>query len=97
MRTTSEAPVAEPQSVKRSAGAAREPGGVSRAENGHAAGGSAVELEGLEHSFDELEVIQRLDLRVRAGEVLGSGVATLEQVERWIATGFVNRVPVAAG
>jgi ABC-type nitrate/sulfonate/bicarbonate transport system ATPase subunit len=65
MRTTSEAPVAEPQSVKRAA----ERGAAG---NGHVSDhGLAVAIAGLEHSFGELAVIERLDLRVRPGEVLG--------------------------
>jgi NitT/TauT family transport system ATP-binding protein len=66
MRTTSEAPIAEPQSVRRAAEAAAQ-GTAGRGRSGDA----AVELEGVEHSFDELDVIGRLDLRVRPGEVLG--------------------------
>ena len=65
MRTTSEAPVAEPQSLKRTAGAT--PLGAETPDGGNA----AVAVEGLSHSFGELEVIGRLDLRVRPGEVLG--------------------------
>ena len=72
MRTTSEAPMVEPQSVKRTAEAAGKRGAAAPAENGHATTpGSAVEIEGLRHSFGELDVIQRLDLLVRPGEVLG--------------------------
>ncbi len=71
MRTTSEAPVAEPQSVKRAAEAAEGRGVAGRPENEHAAAGSAVEIAGLEHSFGELDVIRRLELAVRPGEVLG--------------------------
>ena len=67
MRTTSEAPIAEPQSVTRAAGAAAQGGTPSGGQNGHA----AVELESVEHSFGELDVIRRLDLLVRPGEVLG--------------------------
>jgi NitT/TauT family transport system ATP-binding protein len=67
MRTTSEAPIAEPQSVTRAAEAAMQGGTAGRDQLGHA----AVELEGVEHSFGELDVIRRLDLRVRPGEVLG--------------------------
>jgi NitT/TauT family transport system ATP-binding protein len=66
MRTTSEAPVAEPQPVKRALrrreGAADPPTDVRAA---------AVEIDGLEHSFAELEVISRIDLRLRPGEVRG--------------------------
>jgi ABC-type nitrate/sulfonate/bicarbonate transport system ATPase subunit len=66
MRTTSEAPIAEPQSVKRTAGA------EAGAENGHAAmSGAAVEIASLAHSFGELEVIRQLDLRIEPGVVLG--------------------------
>jgi NitT/TauT family transport system ATP-binding protein len=67
MRTTSEAPIAEPQSGTRAAGAAAQGGTASGGQNGHA----AVELEGVEHSFGELDVIRRLDLLVPPGEVLG--------------------------
>jgi NitT/TauT family transport system ATP-binding protein len=66
MRTTSEAPVAEPQPVKRALrrreGAADPPTDVRAA---------VVEIDGLEHSFAELEVISRIDLRLRPGEVRG--------------------------
>ena len=66
MRTTSEAPVAEPQPVKRALrrreSAADPPTDVRAA---------AVEIDGLEHSFAELEVIARIDLRLRPGEVRG--------------------------
>jgi ABC-type nitrate/sulfonate/bicarbonate transport system ATPase subunit len=65
MRSTSEAPVTEPQPVLRAAD--------------RAAGGSdpsarlegAVEVHDLGHSFGELGVIDRLELSVGAGEVLG--------------------------
>src|SRR3954464_7044645 len=72
MRTTSEAPVAEPQTVKRTAEAAEVGGGPARA--GGARGTAsrwAVEVSGVSHSFGPLEVIERLDIRVRPGEVLG--------------------------
>lgn len=69
MRTTSEAPIAEPQSVERTAAAAVERG---TAANGRPPdSGLALAIDGLEHSFGELRVIQRLDLRVQPGEVLG--------------------------
>jgi NitT/TauT family transport system ATP-binding protein len=73
MRTTSEAPVAEPQSSKRAAGAASatRPGRGNAPAGSRGAPGLAVEIDGLAHSFGELEVIERLDLRVRPGEVLG--------------------------
>jgi ABC-type nitrate/sulfonate/bicarbonate transport system ATPase subunit len=76
MRTTSEAPAAEPQSVKRAAEAAN--GSATRAgtadrsqlESG-AERGAAVDIERLAHSFGQLQVIERMDLHVRPGEVLG--------------------------
>jgi NitT/TauT family transport system ATP-binding protein len=67
MRTTSEAPVAEPQPVERAthpaAGASNAPAGAGAA--------AAIEIEGLAHAFGPLRVIERLDLAVRSGEVLG--------------------------
>jgi NitT/TauT family transport system ATP-binding protein len=49
-----------------------EPGAGGDAETGHrATPDTEVEVAGLGHSFDELEVIRRLDIRVRPGEVLG--------------------------
>src|SRR5215210_5025612 len=73
MRTTSEAPVAEPQPVKRvaeqatggsDAHAEARPTGVGQPR-------AAVEIAGLADGFGELRVIDRLDLDVRAGEVVG--------------------------
>ncbi len=67
MRTTSEAPVAEPQPVKR---ALRE--GSARGRGADAAGrGAAVEVRALSHSFGALEAIARIDLRLDPGEVRG--------------------------
>ena len=73
MRTTSEAPVAEPQPVQRAANPAA---GGSDALAGAAgatptASGAAVEIRELAHAFGPLRVIERLDLGVRSGEVLG--------------------------
>jgi ABC-type nitrate/sulfonate/bicarbonate transport system ATPase subunit len=73
MRTTSEAPVAEPQPVQRAANSAA---GGSDALPGAdrampPAPGAAVEIRGLAHAFGPLRVIERLDLAVRSGEVLG--------------------------
>jgi ABC-type nitrate/sulfonate/bicarbonate transport system ATPase subunit len=68
MRGTSEAPVAEPQSVERVARAAGARPAVS---TGPAEGAVAVEAQGLAHSFAELRVLARLDLAARPGEVLG--------------------------
>jgi ABC-type nitrate/sulfonate/bicarbonate transport system ATPase subunit len=65
MRTTSEAPIAEPHLPPGGARAAG-PGDRSRA-----AAGRAVEIRGLAHAFGALRVIDRLDLSVQAGEVLG--------------------------
>jgi ABC-type nitrate/sulfonate/bicarbonate transport system ATPase subunit len=63
MRTTSEAPVAEPQPVKRAVRGNVPPPAASDA--------AAVQIEELEHSFGDLEVIGRLDLRLWPGEVRG--------------------------
>jgi ABC-type nitrate/sulfonate/bicarbonate transport system ATPase subunit len=76
MRTTSEAPIAEPQTVNRSAEAADMSGVPARAGDalraeGDSASRWAVEVSGASHSFGALEVIERLDIRVRPGEVLG--------------------------
>jgi ABC-type nitrate/sulfonate/bicarbonate transport system ATPase subunit len=73
MRTTSEAPIAEPHPVQR---APRSAGGgadalVGAAEATPPASGAALEIRGLAHAFGALHVIERLDLSVRAGEVLG--------------------------
>jgi ABC-type nitrate/sulfonate/bicarbonate transport system ATPase subunit len=67
MRTTSEAPVAEPQPVKRAVRGDVARGGAT----GPAPEGAAVELEGVGRSFGELEVIERLDLKLEPGEVRG--------------------------
>jgi ABC-type nitrate/sulfonate/bicarbonate transport system ATPase subunit len=66
MRTTSEAPVAEPQPVKRAL--RRREGAADPPTDARAA---AVEIDGLEHSFADLEVLARIDLRLRRGEVGG--------------------------
>jgi ABC-type nitrate/sulfonate/bicarbonate transport system ATPase subunit len=66
MRSTSEAPAAEPQTVRRAADkAAGEPDrpAVPRP--------AAVRVEGLTHSFDELKAIDALTLAAAEGEVLG--------------------------
>ncbi len=67
MRTSSEAPVAEPQSPQK--GIARSPGGNGQVAGGPA--GAAVRIGGLGHGFGDLRVIRRLDLAVEPGEVLG--------------------------
>jgi len=67
MRTTSEAPIAERHPARRAAQAAS---GGDDARTG-AASGAAVEIRGLAHAFGTLRAIERLDLGVRAGEVLG--------------------------
>jgi NitT/TauT family transport system ATP-binding protein len=66
MRTTSEAPVAEPQPVKRTL---RRPDGAAGASATDTA--AAVDARGLAHSYGDLEVIASMDLRLRRGEVLG--------------------------
>jgi ABC-type nitrate/sulfonate/bicarbonate transport system ATPase subunit len=67
MRTTSEAPIAEPHPARRAGQAAS---GGDDARTG-AASGTAVEIRGLAHAFGTLRAIERLDLDVRAGEVQG--------------------------
>ncbi|HEX3263762.1 MAG TPA: ABC transporter ATP-binding protein [Solirubrobacterales bacterium] len=62
MRTTSEAPVAEPQPIKRTLD-----GGARDA----ASDPAAIRIRGLEHSFGDLEVIASMDLCLRPGEVRG--------------------------
>jgi ABC-type nitrate/sulfonate/bicarbonate transport system ATPase subunit len=57
MNGTPEAPVAEPQS--------------NSGPHPSTGGGAAVAVEGLSHSFGELEVIRRLDLATAPGEVVG--------------------------
>jgi NitT/TauT family transport system ATP-binding protein len=73
MRTTSEAPLAEPQPFRRTPGPAAG-GADARAGAAPATSretGASIEIAGLEHAFGGLRVIERLDLRVRPGEVLG--------------------------
>jgi NitT/TauT family transport system ATP-binding protein len=73
MRTTSEAPVAEPHPVSRAANSAASGNDApaSAQEAGSPAVGAAIEISGLAHAFGALRVIERLDLALRAGEVLG--------------------------
>jgi NitT/TauT family transport system ATP-binding protein len=66
MRTTSGAPVAEPQPVKRAL-----EGGAGDAAPEPAGADAAIRIRGLEHSFGDLEVIAGMDLRLRPGEVRG--------------------------
>jgi ABC-type nitrate/sulfonate/bicarbonate transport system ATPase subunit len=77
MRTTSEAPVAEPQSVKQRAAEAADGSGqrsgagdpipsASRPNSG-----AEVDVKEVAHAFGELQVIHQLQLRVQPGEVLG--------------------------
>ena len=62
MTSTPEAPVAEPQPVQTAAAAAK-PGGATAP--------ATVEIQGVAHAFGELPVIDRLELVVKPGEVLG--------------------------
>jgi ABC-type nitrate/sulfonate/bicarbonate transport system ATPase subunit len=63
MRTTEEAPAAEPQPIE---------GGSDPASGGvETVPGAAIEVSALGHDFGTLEVIERLELRVGAHEVLG--------------------------
>ncbi len=66
MRTTSEAPVAEPQPVQKG-----NPASGGSAAGGRDPAGAAVRITGLAHGFGELRVIGHLDLTVQPGEVLG--------------------------
>jgi ABC-type nitrate/sulfonate/bicarbonate transport system ATPase subunit len=58
MSRTPEAPVAEPQPL-------------SASKTGAPSGGAAVVAEALHHAFGDLDVIERLDLEVGRGEVVG--------------------------
>jgi ABC-type nitrate/sulfonate/bicarbonate transport system ATPase subunit len=69
MRTTSEAPVAEPQPVERALRRGTARGGAADATT--AGADPSVEIAGLRHSFGELEVIAGMDLRLNPGEVRG--------------------------
>ena len=69
MRTISEAPTAEPHAVQRAAQAA--PGGGDARVDPARASRGALQIRGLAHAFGALRVIERLDLDLRAGEVLG--------------------------
>src|SRR6476661_4601822 len=72
MRTTSEAPVAEPQPVEKAANpAARGSDALAGAGAASHASGAAVQIKGLAHAFGPLRVIERLELSVGSGEVLG--------------------------
>src|SRR6266508_6375393 len=73
MRMTSEAPVAEPQPVQRAADSAAG-GSHALAGAGQATprtSGAGVAIRSLAHAFGALRVIERLDLTVEPGEVLG--------------------------
>jgi NitT/TauT family transport system ATP-binding protein len=63
MRTIGEAPAEEPQTVQGH--------DAARGADGGALAGAPIELDGVEHSFGELRVLERLDLGVNAGEVVG--------------------------
>ena len=73
MRTTSEAPVAEPHPVSRAADSAAGPNEGQASAQGVAprSHGASIEIGGLAHAFGALRVIERLDLSLGAGEVLG--------------------------
>jgi ABC-type nitrate/sulfonate/bicarbonate transport system ATPase subunit len=68
MRTTSEAPIAEPPSHRKGIAPRDGRGSIAAGERDSR---SAVRIEDLEHAFGELRVIDRLDVAVRPGEVLG--------------------------
>jgi NitT/TauT family transport system ATP-binding protein len=75
MRTTYEAPVGEPHSINRAAAENTVVGGsdafVGAAEATAPASGAALKIKGLAHAFGAVRVIERLDLAVGTGEVLG--------------------------
>ena len=73
MRTTFEAPVGEPHPADRAANSAASRSATLRGapEAIPSASGAALEIRGLAHAFGALRVIERLDLDVREGEVLG--------------------------
>jgi ABC-type nitrate/sulfonate/bicarbonate transport system ATPase subunit len=68
MRSTSEAPLAEPQHLKEAASRAA---GGSDALAGPSPALAAVQVRAVAHAFGELAVIDGLDLAVEPGEVLG--------------------------
>jgi ABC-type nitrate/sulfonate/bicarbonate transport system ATPase subunit len=70
MRTTSEAPVAEPQPVQK--GTPPSSGGRDApSPDGRDSARTGVEIDGVAHAFGELRVIDNLELAVKPGEVLG--------------------------
>jgi ABC-type nitrate/sulfonate/bicarbonate transport system ATPase subunit len=69
MRSTPEAPVAEPQPVQRAAERAAGGSNAPTATGGTTPAG--VEVRGVAHAFGELAVIDGLELLVRPGELLG--------------------------
>jgi ABC-type nitrate/sulfonate/bicarbonate transport system ATPase subunit len=71
MRTTSEAPVAEPQSVEKATGRATSGSDARGVGGARPEAGAGVEISGLSHEFGQLRVIERLDLGVEPGQVLG--------------------------
>jgi ABC-type nitrate/sulfonate/bicarbonate transport system ATPase subunit len=73
MRTTSEAPVAEPHPVSRAADSAAGAGDarVGTEQTARRPSGAALEIRGLAHAFGALRVIDQLDLHLRPGEVVG--------------------------
>jgi NitT/TauT family transport system ATP-binding protein len=67
MRTTTEAPSEEPRAIQEPSGAA-----AGRASGpGAPARGGALEVAGLAHSYGSLSVIERLDVSIAPGEVIG--------------------------
>ena len=68
MRITTEAPIAEPQPAER---AAERAAGERHVASEPTEPLAAVEINGLAHAFGELSVIDRLELAVRPGDVLG--------------------------
>jgi NitT/TauT family transport system ATP-binding protein len=96
MNPTSEAPVAEPSSVK---SPARDGGTSSASATGEALGG--LEVRELRHSFGELLAIERVDMVAAPGEVVGvvgtsgCGKSTLLELIAGLAEPSAGRISVA--
>jgi ABC-type nitrate/sulfonate/bicarbonate transport system ATPase subunit len=91
MRTTAEAPVEEPRTLK----------GPDRGGSGDAAG-ATIEIAGLGHAFGTLQVIERLDVRIAPGEVVGiagpsgCGKSTLLELTAGLETPGAGSISVGA-
>jgi ABC-type nitrate/sulfonate/bicarbonate transport system ATPase subunit len=99
MRGTSEAPLAEPQTVESVARPAGD--GVVAVANDLAGHPAGVEIRGVGHSFGDLEVIDRVEMAAGPGEVLGivgpsgCGKSTLLEVVSGLREPSAGAVSVA--